>query len=261
MSCVSPTSVVSVLACTTSLSACYREAGVWRSSTGIDAADFNVNVQSLVGDIEVKPGLQFAAVRTDKPDGAAAIGAGSYTSATGFVHYRENISAAGKFFVRPVLFYRIKSTGSGLGQAQLEMEVIWKSCGAVIGAQTILIQPFMDLTTDLSYFPITDYQPTLGMDKVKAAILYIDPMNANYEDQLAMRTCKDRSAPNSWQLVEGAYNAGSASNAERNTGEYSAPTGAAVATNPLFQLGLAVRRTGSGNPRVTIRAAGAVRRA
>ena len=81
------------------------EAGNWRSSTGVDAAQFVVNILALSGDSEVKPGIQVAVARTDRPDSPTVIASGVYSSASGFNFWSETVSAA-------IPIYRVAASNS-----------------------------------------------------------------------------------------------------------------------------------------------------
>jgi hypothetical protein len=66
-------------------------AKAWNPSTCVAAVDFTVVLQRpFLGEgaaVALKPALQFASTRTDRPDEAAVISAGNDITAPGVVHF------------------------------------------------------------------------------------------------------------------------------------------------------------------------------
>jgi hypothetical protein len=128
----------------------------------------------------------------------------------------------------------------------------------VIGGKEILVNPSMSVT-DLSAFAISRWEPSVALSNLKAAFMVMDNANSGLEYQLLVRTCNDPSEPNAWVTAEASWANPSAGNSARNTGELSIPAGANLSSNHLIQLGVGVRKTGSSNPRATLRVVSALK--
>ena len=72
----------------------------WQASTGVGSLDLTADVRNLVlgsgAAVSLKPAVQLAQVRTDRPDAGAAITAGSVITESGATHFRETLSAASR---------------------------------------------------------------------------------------------------------------------------------------------------------------------
>jgi hypothetical protein len=228
----------------------------WFPKAGLSEVDFSVDLLAVDGDAdaEVMPGAQTAAVRTDNPDSPAAI-SGSYVSTAGPHHFSDTLAATSKAFVRFGMMYRLKTGESGQAAIQAGLSVAGQQCGRLLPARAIDVQPWI-ANTDQNTFAISDWIPTVGLSKVLAAFMVLDNANNGLEYQLIVRTCNNVGEPNSWQLAEGSWTNPSTGNSERHTGELSVPAGANLSSNHRLQVGVAVRKTGSNNPRATIRVLG-----
>lgn len=244
----------------TSVTAAFYPGTSWRPITPIDEVDFAQNVLSIDGPGECKPGYQVAVARTDKVSGGTAITTGSYTSATGFLQYREALSStsASNAFVRFGTMARLQAGQSGQSRILVETDVTMDTCGAVLGAKQIEVQPFMSGVDDANtpVFTLTDWAATLGVAKLKGIIIVMNNENTSFEYALLVRTCIDRSQPGAWVNLEAAYTNPATGNSERNTGELTIPAGANFSTRSWYQVGIGVRKkSGStGNPRCMLHA-------
>jgi hypothetical protein len=258
MSCAKTIKTSPVTVTATSTTAVFQPMSGWMPVTGIDALDFQFNVLSKSGNFQGKPGVQLATVRTDEPDAPAAITDGSYATGTGFTHYREPLIASAAAFYRVGLMYR---SSSGDATAQVQMGVTRSQCGQTYAPRSITITPGMLDTTEQSYFPITDFIPLVGAEKVKAMFIVTDNESNYLKYRLVARSATDPNAPNARFPVETAWTGPTTPNTGRNTSEQDLPSdvGFDKTDNSLMQLGVAVLRTGGNQARATIMAMGAVR--
>jgi hypothetical protein len=230
-------------------------ASEWMPATGITQLDLLLNLASLAGQGEVKPGVQRARARTDKPEPGEAIEAGAYVDTIGLHHFRESWVFSDAAFVRFGFMGRLPNGSCGQSAAEVEMDVAVKLCGEVLGTKTVEIQPFVADKDQPAIVPITDWSPTIGVESVKAVFVLLDNQQDALEYQLVVRTAKDRMEPDAWVLVEGkSWSCPPAGNSERNTGELRVPAEARFEQRSLFQLGLAWRkRSGAqGSPRCLV---------
>jgi hypothetical protein len=91
-----------------------------------------------------------------------------------------------------------------------------------------------EVGTDINYYPVGDWSPTVNFNKVMAVYSVEDNESNHLEHQLVVRTANDVRSPNLW---------------------LSLPAGANATTNLMMQFGLAVRKraAATGNPRAVIR--------
>lgn len=232
----------------------------WIPATGFVATDFLMDLQTTMGaTAEVTPGVQTCVVRTDKPSTGVAISAGTYKSTVDTYQFRETQSHSSVAFVRFGWMARLAAGQTGQGVLEVEMDINIRHCGAVLGSKLIEVQPYLTGTDEANSMvvPITDWSPTVGVDKVKTMFLVMDNQNTAFEYILRGRSAKDRMKPGSWVDFEsGAYTAPAAGNTERNTGEQSIPAGLDFAGRSQFQLGVGLRKKNgqSGNPRAMLQA-------
>lgn len=231
----------------------------WMPLTGLTAVDFLLNLMSAIGPGEVKPGVQIARTRTDKPDPGQAIAAGNFVDTVGLHHFREVPDLAHGAFVRFGFVGRLRRGARGQSTVEVEMDVAAKLCGEVLGTKTVEVQPFAigPDEDDAVIVPITDWSPTVGVDRLKAVFVLLDNHNDALAYRLVVRGALDRMAPDPWVSVEGkAWTHAAVGSSERNTGEQAVPVAARFADRSLFQLGLAYRRKQGSqrNPRCIIHA-------
>ena len=231
----------------------------WIRCHGLSVADFLVNFRDLVGSPQVKPAYQTAAVLKELPDSPTVITNGSYVTTASFTHFRESLSLTTKYWIR---FGVAASNTSGvaLGSGEVEQQVTLDQIPEVLGAERLVINPGQISGTDTNVFEVGEWSPTVGLDKVMAAIAVMDNLSTYLEVSLHVRTCKVPSQPNGWVQVEAAWDNPASGNSARNTTALALPAGANASTNFLFQLGLGVRKKSgaAGNPRAEL-VVGAVR--
>jgi hypothetical protein len=259
MACSKTLRPVTTTLVTTTTTSAFEPLTEWMPSTGVGDLDFAVTLLSLDGDAdaEVIPAVQLTAVRSDAPDSPGAI-TGTWVSTAATHHFSDTLSAGSKFLVRLGLAYKLKAGESGVAIVQAKLSPAVQQCGRILPGKQIDVSPFMTVT-DGAYFPISGWEPTVGLSKIKAAFLVMDNSNTDLEYVLLARTCDDPAEPNSWQAAEAWANPASG-NSERNTGEVSVPAGANLSSHHLVQLGVGVRaKTAGTNPRATIRVVGALK--
>jgi hypothetical protein len=225
----------------------------WIRAHGVGAADFAMNVRNVVGSGQAKPCYQTAAVLTDYPDAPAVISTGSYVAAAGWTHYRETLSLTTKAWVRFGVASS-NSAGTALGSVEADLVVSVLNRAYEVGALVIDVRPGQISGTDINYFVLGDWSPTLGIDTMMAAVVVLDNDSTYSENGLFCRTAIDPMQPNAWQGVEAAWNNPASGSSVRNTTALSLPAGANAATNLLVQFALGVRKKSgaAGNPRCQI---------
>lgn len=222
----------------------------WIRAHGVGTADFGLNVRNVTGSAQAKPCYQTAAVLPDYPDAPAAITAGSWVTTAGWTHFRETLGLTTKAWVR--FGVAVSNTaGTSLGSVEADLVTSVLTRAYEVGALTIDIRPGQISGTDVNYFVLGSWTPTLGFDTVMAAIAVLDNDGTYMENGLFCRTAIDPMQPNAWQGVEAAWNNPAAGNSVRNTTALSLPAGANATTNLLVQFALGVRKKSgaAANPR------------
>lgn len=228
----------------------------WMLVHGMAEVDALINVRNVDGSWEGKPCYQTAAVLPEYPDSPTVFSAGTYKSSADFYHFRETLGITNKYWIRFGVAARNVS-GPALGSANVELQISHAQCGQQVGMGKISINPGMISGTDVNYFEIGGFTPTIGLDKMMAAFVVMNNESTYMEYQLVCRTANDPRAPNAWQTCEAGYDNPAAGNSVRNTTALSAPGGANVSSNLLIQWGIAARKKSgaAGNPRAEINVA------
>ena len=225
----------------------------WMLVHGMSEVDVLLNVRDITGNWQGKPCYQTATALPELPDSPTVFTAGSYVTSASFTHFRETLSITDKYWIR---FGVAASNTSGvnLGSAEVTMQVSHAQCGSQVGLVTAVIHPGMISGTDVNIFEVGGFTPTIGFDKMMAAIVVMNNLSTYLEDQLFVRTANDPRAPNDWVACETGYDNPASGNSQRNTGALSAPAGASVTSYLLMQFGIGARmKSGAGgNPRAEI---------
>lgn len=210
-----------------------------RPAAGLQKVAFDVDLV-VASNVSVIPGLMWFATRANTPSGAPSAISGTNATSQGRYAYQADVSATtDRFFVAPALLYKATS---GLGSGLARVQATFMTSGKTMGSRDLVITPSTD-GTDVSYLPISGWQPTLGLSSVMASIVAMDVNTAYVQERLAIRTARDRTEPNGIELCEAGWNTPGVGNSDRNTGQVSIPSGANVTTNNFFQLLLAVRKS------------------
>ena len=215
MSCAKTIHTVARVLTSTSTTSIFEPLSGWMPVTGLDALDFRLNLLTVGGNIQVKPGIQLAAVRTDQPVDPAAISSGSFVSTVGFHHYRETLTAASMMFYRVGAMHKL--SGGSIGSAQVELGATREQCGKTLNPAQVSISAGQLSTAD-SFFPVTWFLPIVGATKLKAAFIVTDNESSYLEYRLVARSATDESEPNPWVLVETGWTNPLTRNTSRNSG-------------------------------------------
>ena len=109
---------------------CYAWDKRWNPSTGVANVDHVLDirdVQIAAGSaFEAIPAIQYAGVRTDRPD-AGAIIAGTAMSTATATHYLATLSGSTQFWFRRGVAYRL--TAGTKVSAQARLYTAFRSCG------------------------------------------------------------------------------------------------------------------------------------
>lgn len=234
----------------------------WIPGVGLDEVKMvikrkSVQLAGTAPTFNVKPAIQVALVRPDNPDDWALIGnpspfVGAGENNTGVLDV--SATTAGKFFVRFGVQYYLGGTAPTDGQADVEVQVSYASCGSIVGTMTQELQAF-NTTTD-SYVAVTGWVPAIDADKAVAAFVISDIAN-NFRTLLAYRKAATSiQSPSGWTSLEGStYRNG---NGETTTGEVTLSAG----TDMFVQFGVAFSQSSAGAApgRATVSTSVAVRR-
>jgi hypothetical protein len=220
---------------------------------GVDTADALVNVRNRVGNWQGKPAYQLASVRAEVPDAPALFSVGAQITTEGFTHFRQSVLSTNKLLVRLGVGYS-NTAGTLLGAADVGATFALRGCGAKLGRADVDMLAG-EVGTDINYYPVGDWSPTVNFNKVMAVYSVEDNESNHLEYQLVVRTANDVRSPNLWQTVEAAWANPTVPNSERNSTALSLPAGANATTNLMMQFGLAARKraAATGNPRAVIR--------
>jgi hypothetical protein len=234
----------------------------WIPAVGLDKVKMvikrkSVQLAGTAPTFNVKPAIQIALVRPDNPDDWAVIGnpnpfTGGGEDNTGVLDV--SATTAGKFFVRFGVQYYLGGTSPTDGQADVEVQVSYVSCGSIVGTMTQELQAF-NTTTD-SFVAITGWVPAMDAEKAVAAFVISDLAN-NFRTLLVYRKAATSiQTPSGWTSLEGTtYRT---ANGETTTGEVTLTVG----TDMFVQFGVAFSQSSAGSApgRATVSTSVAVRR-
>lgn len=224
----------------------------WDTTTGVTSVNLLLDVQTITlgtaAGIEVKPALQLASVRTDRPSAGGAISTGSWATAAGRTQYAHTLSAiTDRFFFRRGVAYKL--TAGSVARAQGLLHGSWQNRGLVLAPDEFMVQPNND-STAFSVFPLGGGKPApaIGVDKAKSIVIGMGNANTDLEWQLAARVFNDPLARGDWSLIEaGGWRATSTTNFEVNTDE-QAFTGLTISGFQWIETGIAVRKGSANDP-------------
>jgi hypothetical protein len=216
----------------------------------VPGVDLNMDLRSLVlgasATVNIKPAIQFAATRVDRPEVGAAITAGSAATDNGLTHYSESFSSAGgKFFFRRGIAYKL--TAGSFARAQGVLYTGFRSFGQILGAEEIVFNPTND-TNAVSYFPLGGGRPILanGLDKAKLVVFGMGNLTTTMGWRLAARGFNDPFARGEWTDLGSGWNVPDTVNFDLNTADLSF-TGITLTDFQWVELALAVRKTSGGD--------------
>lgn len=234
------------------------EAFLWESSyhvmTGVTLMDLTCDIRNLTlgggAAVAIKPAIQFAPVRTDRPDAGAAITAGSVMTANGVVHYEETISAGSKYNARVGLAYRL--TAGSFAQADVTLHASWLQAGMVGQMRQIELLP-NNATATVSYFLLLPTMAAVGASKLKYAVIGVDNANNKLQFRAAARAFNDPMARGAWVNLESDWNTPPAGDFNFISGEIDL-SALSLSGYHMVEFALAVRKSADGeaNSRATL---------
>jgi hypothetical protein len=119
------------------------------------------------------------------------------------------------------------TSGVALGTADIvDLKVAYVDRSAKVGRGRVVINPGQISGTDTNYFELGEWTPTVGIDKVMAAIVVLDNESTYSEHQLVCRSAIDPRSTNAWQTMEAAWSnpaAGNCASAVLRTDEHPIP--------------------------------------
>ena len=214
----------------------------WHPVTGVGAADFLVDGRNRTlgggAGIELKPAIQLAAVRTDRPDAGGAISNGSVITANGVTHFRETVSGGAYFWFRRGLSHNLSA--GAYARMEVLMYTSFRSCAKMFPAREIVFNP-LNPTNAVSYFQLTGPIPTIGVSKAKAAIIIMDNANSDMDCRIAGRAFNDPMARGGWTGLEADWSTPGTGDSAINTNEIDLD-GLSLSSYQWFELALAVRK-------------------
>jgi hypothetical protein len=222
----------------------------WHSSTGVGTIDLTLDVQTITlgtaATVEVKPALQYASVRTDRPSAGGAISGGG-VSAAGRTHYQESPSITDQFFFRRGVSYKL--TAGSIARVQGLVYGAWISKGLVLPTDEIVFQPVNETAT-VSVYALGGGKPipATGASKAKAAIIAMGNINSDLEWQLFARGFNDPLARGDWDPIDqGGWQPASSGNFEVNSDEIDFD-GMTLTDFQWIELAFGVRKGSNGDP-------------
>lgn len=221
----------------------------WVPCMGVADVDFALDARNVVvgagpAAISLKPAIQFAVARVDRPDDGSLITAGSAVTAAGVTHYNETLSGGGKFFWRRGLGYKL--TAGSFARAQGLLYAGFRNQGLILPAEEVVFQPTND-SNQASIFPLGGGRPLLvaRVSKAKLAVVGMGNLTTTMNWQLAARAFNDPLGRGDWTIL-GSASTPNQVNFEGNTSEVSF-TGITLANFFWLELGLAVFKTSGGD--------------
>ena len=168
---------------TTTTDAVFEPFTDWKMGIGIDNVRMvikrkNVQVAGGAPVMNFKPGIQVALIRPDEPGAWAALsGVGPYLGAGEDNTTEQAIATitAAHFWVRWGVVYYLSGTTPTSGQADVEVQCSYTSCGSMVGSMTQELHVFN--TGSLSFVAITGMIPAVDVDKVVAAFIISNLQN------------------------------------------------------------------------------------
>jgi hypothetical protein len=220
----------------------------WFACTGVPAADLTADVRNVVlgtgAAVSLKPAIQFATTRTDRPDDGALIVNGTAITANDLRHYGETLSTGAKFYFRHGMGYKL--TAGAFARAQGVLYAAFTSYGSVLPGVEIVFQPTND-TNAVSYFPLFSKPvPTNRIDVAKAVVFGMGNLTTTMDWRLAGRAFNDPLARGAWTDLGAGWNTPQLVDFDANTTELGL-SGLSLSTKQWMELALAVRKTTGGD--------------
>lgn len=222
----------------------------WRPCMGVSTLDLLADIQDIHfgagATLSLKPAIQLAATRSDRPDPGNLI-SGTPVTAAGQTHFQESLSASSKFYFRVGVGYAL--TAGSFAQVQGTLYTAFNANGRTFPATEIDFNPTND-TTDVSYFPLGGGKPIPvgGVDKARAVIFGMGNANNTMDYRIAGRVFNDPLSRGTWTDLESGWATPSTGDFNRNTGDIDL-SGLSPSGKQWLELALAVRKNSGGNAR------------
>lgn len=221
--------------------------------------DFNLDVRALEtgsgATLSVKPALQHAPVRGERPDQPAVIGAGNAATSAGILHYVESpASLEYKGLFRFGIGYWLSALGSvPFGRAEVILTASWRPLGKLLPAEEVVVNPTND-STEWSIFPLNRGKPipARSLDLANAIVIGQGNLTSTMEYWLYVRAFNDPMARGDWTSMALGSNGPqtpSVGNFEVNLGNVAFPAGISLSSYQWVELALGVRRASGNNSR------------
>lgn len=225
----------------------------WYPVTGVGKVDFtadvrNVTVVGTSAGVSIKPAIQYATTRTDRPGTGGVISDGVAITGNDLKHYQQTLAGSGEFFFRRGIGYQL--TGGTFARAQGLLYTAFNTLGQVLPAQEIVFQP-LNVTAAVSVFPLGGGRaiPAQGVSAAKLVAITMGNLNNTLQWQVAGRAFNDQLARGNWTLLEGtSWRTPAAGDDGANTGEVELATNLSLASKQWVELGLAVRKAADTDP-------------
>lgn len=213
----------------------------WYACTGVTSVDFLADVRNLGGaNLILKPAIQYAAVRTDRPGAGAVITAGSDITGAGAYSFKETLSGGTQFFFRRGIGYKL-DTGGTFARAEVMVHTAFRSCGKVFPPREIVFNP-LNSSADVSVFPLTGVFPVAGVSKAKCAVVGLDNANGAMDWRIFGRAFNDKLARGGWTpLGPSWYQPAAGDFTPVNTGEIDLGP-LSLSSNHWVELAFAVQK-------------------
>lgn len=173
----------------------------WHPVTGVGLIDFTADVRNLVlgtdAEVSMKPAIQLATVRTDRPDAGVAITAGSAITGEGLAHFEETISASGKAFFRRG--WSVQLTDGSFARCEVILHTAFRSCGRMFPMKEVEVTP-NNGTAAYHFVSLSGVIAGVGLDKAKIIALLHDNLNTAFEWRQCGRGFNDPMSRGGWQL-------------------------------------------------------------
>lgn len=177
----------------------------WQANVGITALDLTMDVRNIQlgtsAAVSLKPAIQFAPTRTDRPDDGALITDGSVRSTNGITHYQEMLASPTKLFVRDGIGFQL--TSGSFARLQGTLYTSFLSLGLVLPAEEFLVQP-TNQTTDKIVYPLGGGKPLLAtrVDKARLVVFGYGNLTTTMKWQLCCRFFNDPRERGDWTLID-----------------------------------------------------------
>lgn len=231
----------------------YAWENTWNACMGVASVGFLADVRNVSASggaspgVSLKPAIQLAAVRQDRPSAGAAITAGSAITANGTTQYRETLGGASSFFWRRGFSFKLTGVGATFGYAEVKLYTSFRACGTVFAPKELVFNPFDD-NTEASYLPLTGPFSAIGVDKAKLAIVGLANSSSTMQYSLAARAFNDPMARGGWtDILAFANPSPTTGDFEANTGEVPF-TGVTLSSFQWAELALGVKSTAAATP-------------